>query len=178
MYICQVCKKEPATIHLTDIHNNIKKEVHLCENCAKEKGFNIQTAANLPQLLGLAAKKKMESPRQPRPVEEDLVCPVCGFKWSDFKNKGRLGCPNDYQAFGLKMHNLVASQLTPPSTPEDTFHVGKVPSGQTPVVDPVLAARRDLERRLRIAVAGERYEEAAGLKAELDKMLAGEPITE
>lgn len=171
MYICQVCKKAPATIHLTDIHNNIKKEVHLCETCAAEKGFNMQTAANLPQLLGLAAKKKAEAAAKPaKPIEEDIRCPMCGHRWSDFKNRGRLGCPNDYQAFGLKMRTLVANQLAPGVSSGESFHTGKTPSGKTVAVDPARSMLRELERRLRQAVAGEHYEEAARLKAEIDKL--------
>lgn len=174
MYICQICKKAPATIHLTDIHNNIKKEVHLCESCAAEKGFNMQTAANLPQLLGLAAKKKAELLKQPpRDAEDDMACPVCGFKWSDFRNKGRLGCPNDYVAFGARMKSLVTGQLAQTATAElDLVHVGKVPPGIHPAGDATHSALRNLDRRLKQAVAAEHYEEAARIKAEIDALKA------
>ncbi len=173
MYICQICKKAPATIHLTDIHNNVKKEVHMCEQCAAEKGFNMHTAANLPHLLGLAAKNKagvMKSLHNDS--EEDLICPVCGFKWSDFKAKGRLGCANDYQAFDKKMHALVANQLAPYDAQSETFHIGKTPisAGKSAIANPAKAALRNLERKLRQAVAAERYEEAAALKTEIDAL--------
>ena len=32
---CEVCKNHSATVHLTDVSNNAKRELHLCENCAK-----------------------------------------------------------------------------------------------------------------------------------------------
>lgn len=171
MYVCQICKKAPATIHLTDIHNNVKKELHMCESCAAEKGFNMQTAANLPQLLGMAAKKKVE-PKPVQQTEEDLVCPQCGTTWLDFKNKGRLGCPNDYHAFGAPMRNLVSNQLAPLNAETETFHIGKTPTGVTLAADPSRATLRELERRLRQAVGSERYEEAAALKKEIDALKA------
>ena len=176
MHICQICKKAPATIHLTDIHNNVKKEMHLCESCAAEKGFNMQTAANIPQLLGLAAKKKAELLKQ-RPArndEDDLACPACGFKWSDFQAKGRLGCPNDYAAFGTRMKELVASQLMHTTlSGSESFHMGKTPPGVPPASDATRAARRNLDLRLRRAVAAEQYEEAARIKGEIDAMKKG-----
>ncbi len=173
MYICQICKKAPATIHLTDIHNNVKKELHMCESCASEKGFNMQTAANLPQLLGMAAKKKGDGKLSAREAEEELVCPACGSTWSDFKAKGRLGCPNDYQAFGTRMRALVANQLAPFGGETETFHVGKAPAGVGIAADPSRTALRELERRLRQAVASEQYEEAARLKNEMDALRGG-----
>lgn len=175
MFICQICKKRPATIHLTDIHNNVMKEVHICEVCAGEKGFNFQGASNLPQLLGLAAKKGVNaSPQAPaavqtraKPSEEDLVCPQCGMAWSQFNERGRLGCPNDYEAFGDRLRRLVAEQLSPQGKNRDAFHVGKRPEASG-VEDQRVQAILSLEKRLRQAVAEENYETAAALKAELD----------
>ena len=31
---CEVCKKNPATIHYTKVVNGLKEEKHLCEECA------------------------------------------------------------------------------------------------------------------------------------------------
>ena len=36
--LCQECKKNPATVHVTKIVNNIKTELHLCQSCAGERG--------------------------------------------------------------------------------------------------------------------------------------------
>ncbi len=173
MYICQICKKNPATIHLTDIHNNVKKEVHVCESCASEKGFNLQGAANLPQLLGLAAKKMAGAPSvaKPRPAEKDLVCTQCGATWSQFSDCGRLGCPHDYRMFDSKLHPLIAGQIAPGGPNGDAFHVGKHPGPRHPD-DGRDAQIRSLEKKLRAAVAEENYETAAKFKSELDALRA------
>lgn len=180
MYICQICKKTPATIHLTDIHNNVKKEVHLCEKCATEKGFNFQTTANLPHLLGLAAKKaqNLQAGMKPKPAStpspapasaEDPQCPQCGLRWSQFSERGRLGCANDYKAFDSQLRQLIAGQIAPHVKNQDKMHFGKAP-GPRREEDETVVAIRSLEKRLRQAVAEENYEAAAGLKNELDAL--------
>ncbi len=174
MYICQICKKNPATIHLTDIHNNVKKEVHICEGCAAEKGFNLQGASNLPQLLGLAAKKMTgatihAAQARDKPAVDEPVCPECGIGWSQFSERGRLGCPHDYQAFDARLHQIVVNQIAPPAKDRESFHVGKRP-GPRREGDKFEESARALEKRLRRAVAEENYEAAAALKAELDKL--------
>jgi protein arginine kinase activator len=169
MYICQICKKTPATIHLTDIHNNVKKEVHICEACAAEKGFNLQGAANLPQLLGLAAKKGQAPAVRQKPAEKDIVCAQCGSTWSQFGERGRLGCPNDYRMFDAKLRALISGQIAAGGAEGEALHVGKRPGpgrqdGQRE------QNIRSHEKKLRAAVAEENYELAARLKGELDAL--------
>ena len=36
--ICQICGKEVATVHLTEIEKGKQKELHFCEGCAQKKG--------------------------------------------------------------------------------------------------------------------------------------------
>ena len=47
--ICQRCKKQPATVHLTEILQNEKRERHLCEDCAREEGVAVKAQINLQQ---------------------------------------------------------------------------------------------------------------------------------
>lgn len=176
MYICQICKKKPATIHLTDIHNNVKKEVHICESCAVEKGFNLKGAVKLPHLLGMAAKNVMNMPQaqqlaksKEKAGDQDLVCPKCGMTWAQFSDRCRLGCPHDYQAFDSRLRVLIGNQISPYAAAKETLHVGKNPGGKRPLSETELSIR-SLEQRLRQAVAEENYEAAAGLKVKLDKL--------
>ena len=173
MYICQICKEKPATIHLTDIHNNVKKEVHICEGCAAEKGFNLQGASNLPQLLGLAAKKMVHAaaaaPAKAAKPAENPSCPKCGVTWTQFSECGRLGCPEDYRAFEAGLRQLVSNQIAPHAAGREFFHVGKKP-GRRREGDRLEETARGLEKRLKRAVAEENYETAAALKAELERL--------
>ena len=37
--LCQICRKNIALVHLTQITKDKKREMHLCEECAKKKGL-------------------------------------------------------------------------------------------------------------------------------------------
>ena len=175
MHICQLCKKASASIHLTDIHNNVKKEMHICEACAREKGFNIKTADNLAHFLEQAVKKTAPHaacPPPPRPpAGEDPVCAKCGLTWKQFNERGRFGCPGDYQAFDDRIRNIVAGQFAPRASLDGSFHVGKKPGAAAASGRDQENLRR-LRRRIRQAVAEENYEAAATLKAEMYSLRA------
>jgi protein arginine kinase activator len=36
---CEICKKNPATVFLTQMMRDEKRKVNLCDSCAKEKGL-------------------------------------------------------------------------------------------------------------------------------------------
>jgi len=40
MMLCQICGKNPASVHFTEIHDNKMSEIHVCERCAEEKGMH------------------------------------------------------------------------------------------------------------------------------------------
>jgi len=44
MRVCQICEKEPATIHLTDIQGNVRTDTHMCGDCAEAKGILAEVA--------------------------------------------------------------------------------------------------------------------------------------
>jgi len=46
---------KPATVHITQIHDGQKTEMHLCEECAAQKGTHVlkfDSYFSLPKLLG------------------------------------------------------------------------------------------------------------------------------
>ena len=96
-FICQACGKNQATIHITEnpYDKAHKKEIHLCDDCAKEKGGG-QHPVTLPVMLEslLASQEGKEAGQA-----AELACPNCGMTFSEFRSGGRLGCPEDYTAF-------------------------------------------------------------------------------
>ena len=157
-HLCQICKKVQATIHLTDIHNSVKKEVHMCEGCAAKNGFNLQSTAGLPHLLGLAAKGKQSGVK---PAADETSCPNCGMKWSDFRSRGRLGCSDDYRVFREKLEPMLAEIHG-----YNLHHVGKNPA----TLNEEAKIRKLIniaERKLKVMVAQENYEVAVALRDEL-----------
>ena len=158
---CDVCKKNAATVFLTQIVEGKMQKVNLCEACSKEKGVTDPTGFALADmLLGLGASKEMEK------SGAGQRCPTCGFSQADFKKTGRFGCSNCYEVFAEGLENMLKSMH------KGTTHVGKVPPRL------LKARQRDeemkkLQRDLRKAVTDEKYEIAAGLRDRIQELETG-----
>jgi len=156
---CQLCKKSPATVHLTQIVENEIKKVDLCESCAKEKGINDPTGFSLADLLlGLGASQKMEEATAA--TGSEVVCPSCGFTQADFKKTGRLGCARCYEVFADGLEALLKGMH------KGTQHKGKVP----PALRRAAAEKAQLSRleaELKAAISREDFEKAATLRDEI-----------
>lgn len=168
---CDACNEAVATVHLTEIVNKKKKELHLCEKCAREKGVSVK-AQFLPSEVvvppGEVAKEKELGAAIVRAEETaQLACPVCGLTFAEFRATGRLGCANDYVAFkkGLvplleKIHGHVVE------------HRGKVPAhvGERLERQKKIAA---LRQALNKAIQREEYEKAAELRDQIYELEEG-----
>ena len=74
---CLLCSKT-ATVHLTDIVNKKKREMHLCDACAREKNLIPEPPEdlNVPALLQLVMA---QAPTPARASAGDAICPECGM---------------------------------------------------------------------------------------------------
>ncbi len=151
---CDVCKKNKATVHLTQIGEGGKvHKVDLCETCAREKGVQDPTGFSLADLLvGLGSggeETKVEAP--------GIRCPSCGFSQADFKKTGRLGCSECWNTFEEQLEPLLKAMH------KGDRHVGKIPSraAHTQVVSDKI---KQLTDALHKAVKEEKYEEAAEIR--------------
>jgi protein arginine kinase activator len=150
--ICDVCKKNQATVFLTQIVEGKMQKVNLCESCSKEKGVTDPTGFALADLLlGLGAAQEIE---RGGGVQK---CPVCGFSQSDFKKTGRLGCATCYDTFAEGLQSLLKGMH------KGTEHKGKIPTRLQRSLEREQQLK-DLHRTLRKAVSEEDYEEAAKLR--------------
>lgn len=161
--ICESCHQNLATVHLTEIVQKTKKETHLCEECAREKGVTYSAQFSVKDFLG-GLGKKSEKP-EPKPAAKLAVqaeptkpCPSCGITFAEFRQTGRLGCHRDYEHFEelvpllKKIHNT-----------EQVQHTGRVPGriGERLELEKQV---NDLKAELEKAVALEDYEQAAQLR--------------
>jgi protein arginine kinase activator len=153
--ICQSCEGE-ASIHLTEMIDGRRRDVHLCAACAREAGVNLPEAP--PELALDAVVQSLIVTHVGELVSElaDLSCPDCGIKFMEFRAQGRLGCPNDYGVFARGLLPLVQR------THGATRHVGKVARGR-----PAARQRLRLRTQLRHSIAREDYERAAQLRDQL-----------
>ena len=151
---CQLCG-EPATVHLTDIVNKKKRQMHLCEGCARKQ--NLITDDPTPQLNLQPVLQISMGQLSLLPVDTGgLLCPTCGLKYAQFRATGRLGCGDDYDAFRPALEPLL-----------ERIHRGLKHAGKVPVAERARAARAlvaGLKDDLAAAVATERYEDAARLR--------------
>ena len=166
--LCQECGKRPATVHLTQIINGQKKELHLCEQCARARGEVgiMGEPFSIPALLssiitdgGHTFPGASQAP--------GLKCDRCGLSYSEFARTGMLGCRHCYQAFENQLESVLRRLHG------TTVHRGKVPNRSSEDV----RVKREISRlqdELTQVVMREEYEKAAQIRdriKELEKRL-------
>jgi protein arginine kinase activator len=171
--ICPNCNKNEVTVHYTEIIDGKMVEYHLCEDCAREKGFALTPSDAMAELMGSLAAAH-------HPAEdEDLACPHCGLTLKELRSGGRLGCGECYRTF--------ADNLTPllKALHKGVRHIGKMPLAEkkaAPDIARIGPAKSKEDRKEKIArlkrevekaVAVEDYEEAARLRDRIAFLSAG-----
>lgn len=157
--LCQHCKKQTATVHLTDLVKGEKRERHLCESCASQEGVVVKQHVSVPDLLNSFLMSQSGVQEMAR-----LRCPDCGMTFIEFRSQGLLGCPNDYEVFGEALGSVIER-----AQEGKTHHIGKTP-GQPMEVNSTERERLSLQRELRDAVENEDYERAARLRDRLAEL--------
>ncbi len=168
--LCQVCGKNPATVHFTEIHDNRMTEIHVCERCAEEKGLQ---AASPPQKFDIADLLAGMVDTMTSSDEERVgrvQCPRCGLLYSAFRETGRLGCAECYAAFQVQLRPLLRR------IHGDTRHRGKVPArdGEGAVRSRQIQRLHD---ELQRAVEREEFEQAARIRDEIRRLETQVPAT-
>ncbi len=160
---CQICKKNEATIHLTEITDGERTEMHICENCAIEQGVTVKNHISINELLSsLLASQPSEDEMLDR-SEKGLCCPLCGFTLDQFRKEAVLGCPYDYEVFEKSLAPLIEKAHNGKTT-----HCGKVPS-KVPKDTKKQMELSNLRQRLDAAVRAEDYELAAELRDKISE---------
>jgi len=160
---CEICQGKEATIHLTEITDGVRTEMHLCEQCAQEQGVGTKSYIPLNELLSnlLSVGSKAEDPAES--VESEPVCPHCGYTLDKFRDKAVLGCPNDYEVFEKQLSPLIKK-----AHDGATCHCGKVPA-KMPTDSKKQLEIAQLRQQLDEAVRKEDYELAAKLRDKLSE---------
>lgn len=153
---CEVCGLRDAVIHIRQINKANVYELHICEECAEEKGLvkEEESEISISNLLsGLIDPKDA-----PGTEEIAEACPRCGMKASDFRKRGRFGCPECFQAFKSDVRSIL-SQMAGRAR-----HTGKLPAAEAASAEGPMPDRQALAGELREAVDREDYETAAHLR--------------
>ncbi len=158
--VCDLCNKNVATVHLTEIINDQMRELHLCEGCAREKGAEMEQHFGLQDMLAGLADMGEELGEE---TGDQLTCDVCGMTYRDFRKIGRLGCPACYDTFKKKLTTVLRR------IHGSTRHVGKIPARTNQDVSDKLRIQ-ELKRKLQRSVEMEEFEEAARIRDEIRRL--------
>ncbi len=147
---CDICRQRPAVIFVQQVSRGSSVELHLCELCAKERGYKINEDRIDISLGGLFS----EALSGDRKKESVPSCPDCGTTLEDIRRKKQVGCAVCYREFRAEISALMRSEGF------ESGYEGTLPEKleafrQTPP-DP-----ENLRKELQRAIDAEDYELAA-----------------
>lgn len=141
------------------------RQKHICANCAQE--MNVIHMPLVDKSMEEVWKLLQRTTRKSR-REAQIQCPDCGMTLTEFRAKGRFGCPKDYEIFHEHMGQLL-----------QRMHNASEHTGRVPGLDEAEIKRRqqlhDLRTQLESAIRDEAYESAAKLRDELKTLEESSP---
>lgn len=164
---CQICEKNRATVHVIDVKTEAAPEGggvlsrsgaerHVCPLCAQNLfSIVVTVSASVPQHQGFL---KLLQIAQAKP---GLVCSDCGMTLAEFRSKGRLGCPKDYELFWSYVKPLLER------VHNATAHVTHREDAAEAPSESLLT---DLRAKLETAIQQEAYEDAAQLRDAIEEL--------
>jgi protein arginine kinase activator len=161
---CEVasCENE-ATVHLTEIRDGKKHEMHLCERCAQDKGLPGKAHFSISDLLAGIASQAQSTTQKTTKRGKEAACPTCSTTLSQFQSSGRFGCPECYTTFRDDVQGLVEK------IHDSSQHIGKVPHRVSAEIS-LQKDIRQLQVELKRAIRREDYEKAAGIRDQIRQM--------
>lgn len=185
--LCQNCNENEANVKYTQIINGVKKQMNLCDKCAKELGIDhisFNMPMNFSNFLG-DIFEDMEQDFIPTIIKpETLLCDKCGNSYDNFIENGKFGCDNCYDTFESKMDTLLKNihgvnrhvgrngrmigenkninQIESKENIKDKDKLNKEDKKQ--------AKMEELQARLKQEIKEERYEDAAKTRDEIKKL--------
>lgn len=161
---CDQCQNRPAEITFTVIEDNEMKTLRLCSACAEERGLSDPSPPKLP-LAGFLAQI---GTGKPLPVSESGLepCSWCATSPADFRQTGRVGCPQCYVHFEPQLRGLLRR------IHGSAQHAGKLYLSQNSEVGERLSQLANMRRRLQRAIETEDFEAAAELRDRIHELEA------
>ncbi len=190
--LCQNCGKNEVTFRYTQIINGVKKEMALCDKCAKSLGlenldFNmpIDFSNFLGDFLNVAADT-MVLPSFAK--TGTLQCDNCKMTYNEFVDTGKFGCSHCYDVFesfldpvlknihGSSTHIGRRSRLTKgekDNVAEDVKRAYAKANKDNSQKNEKTEKDKKIEKLnadLKLAIKEERYEDAAKIRDEIKKL--------
>lgn len=185
--MCQNCGKNEVNFRYTQVVNGVKKEMQLCDKCAKElglEGLDFSMPINFSSFFSdFFSDTESLLPSFAR--TNLLSCDKCGTTFEDFVNSGEFGCGNCYITFADRispvLKNLHGSnkhigRQYKESIDELEYNKNKFKKsqeGKDIVKEEKTKQQKEqekLQRDLQKAIKEERYEDAARIRDEIKKL--------
>ena len=178
--LCQNCGKNEVTFRYTQVINGVKKELNLCDNCARELGLkdiNFNMPISFSSFLSDFFNDYSDNLLPSFMGTEALSCKNCGTTFDNFINSGEFGCSNCYDIFedrispilknlqGATRHVGRGYREIEPKAGDVEKHVEKANNKEKK------ETKLDkLQKDLQKAIKDERYEDAAKIRDEIKKI--------
>lgn len=153
--VCDNCHERDAVVNLTTIENNAVRQLHLCEQCAAERG--VETSVTAPKHPLGEFLQAVQAQSVPASTESGK-CSFCGQTMKDFRDTGRMGCARCYTTFESSMRELLRRVH---GSPRHTGQAYRAPRDEVVEKSGVLG---ELREKLRRAIEQEQFEAAAELR--------------
>lgn len=154
--LCQNCQQRIANVHFTQVVNNTKVEMYLCERCASDKGqYSFGSPLNIsdffPGLIGVDSLNSYMIQQQ------QTTCNKCGMGYEEFQKTGKMGCENCYTVYSDRLKPLIKRLHG------NSEHTGKLPGSVLKGLK-VSNEIEEFKEKLNSAIKSEEYEKAAELR--------------
>lgn len=163
--LCEDCREREAELQLTAIIDGEMKTLELCSSCASDRGLTAESTPSAP-LADFLAQLGTEGGGSGEGASEP--CPYCGVTESEFRQTGRLGCPQCYAHFEPQLRGLLRRLHG------SSQHVGKLYMSAGAEAGDRIARLAAMRRRLKRAVETEDFELAADLRDRIHEMEGAE----
>lgn len=171
--LCENCNENEANVKYTQIVNGVKKEMHLCYECANKLGignmdFHIPDFTNFfGDLLNDYSNDFMPSIAKPK----GIVCDKCGLKYDEFIETSKFGCDHCYSVFEEKIDpilkrlhgsNRYIGKKAKKEKKENKLEIKEEKKEQNKIDELKLVLKQKIKE--------EKYEEAAKIRDEIKRL--------
>jgi protein arginine kinase activator len=159
--LCDVCGERDAVVKVTQVGEQGKTLVQLCERCAAERGVETTVSLSknpLGEFLHDLQKQTATT------TLETVRCTFCSATLRDFRSTGRLGCAHCYTAFEPSLRDLLRR------VHGSSRHIGRRYESPEIGMTEEQSELHELRERLRRAIESEQFELAAELRDRIKVM--------
>ncbi len=175
--MCQNCGKNEVTFKFTQVINGVKKEMNLCDKCARELGLkdmNFSMPISFSSFLGDFFNDYTDNLLPSFMGTQTVQCKNCGTTFDDFINSGEFGCSDCYDLFEDRISPILKNLQGA------NRHVGRGYKELADKADKEKVNKKEvnkeetklekLQKDLQKAIKDERYEDAAKIRDEIKKL--------